>query len=338
MVAVALLGVVVAGVVGAVLLARDDAAPARGELIAYGCKEQGNRWYAICVIGVDGAGPTRVTSRLTTTDPAWSPDGRRIAFTRNQEVGEFTTFTGDDVFVMDADGDDVRQLTTHGTGRSTWQPAWSPDGRRIVYVSGNSVATNVPQRWGALFVADEDGSDAQRVTHGRTDTSPAWSPDGREIAFARCERYASSPLPRCAQDLFVVDPAGSALRRLTTSKRLSEVVPAWSPDGSQIAFVTLAPIDAPELQGKEGVYVMNRDGSGVRRVLAQHYLEDVVTSLAWSPSGRTIAFETSPALVCTSISLVDVDDGSVGPLTSCKGPSQTTVSPAWQPDTRAKDR
>lgn len=328
----AVLGLVVVVALGLFLLTRDGAPPARGELIAYGCREPNNRWYAICVIGVDGADPERITSKLSTTDPAWSPDGRRIAFTRNQEVGDYTTFTDDNVFVMDADGDDVRQVTTHRTGRSAWQPAWSPDGRRIAYVNGESVATSVPQRWGALFVVDADGSEPQRVTRSSTDTTPAWSPDGREIAFARCQRYSSSP-PRCAQDVFVVSPDGSGSRRLRRTERLSELAPAWSPDGSRIAFVTLAPIDALELQGKEGVYVANRDGNGVKRVVPQRYLEGAIRSLAWSPDGTTIAFETLPTLDCAAISLVDVETGSIRPLTSCTRPRESAVSPAWQPDT-----
>jgi Tol biopolymer transport system component len=316
----------------------DDRLPrGRGDLIAYGCREPNNAWYAVCVMGVDGGEPHRITSRLSTTDPAWSPDGRRIAFTRNREVGDYTTFTDDDVFVMDADGDGVRQLTTHTTGRSTWQPAWSPDGGRIAYVNGDSVATNVPQRWGALFVVDADGANPVRLTRSSTDSSPAWSPDGRELAFARCLRYAAS-LPRCAHDLFTVDVAGGHARRLTSTERLSETVPAWSPDGERLAFVMLAPIDALELRGKEGVYIMNRDGTGVRRLVGQHYLEDDVRALAWRPDGTTIAFETAPALDCRAISLVDIETEAVRPLTSCQRPIESSVAPSWQPDTRREER
>ena len=70
---------------------------------------------------VDGSEQRRVTDRLTTTNPAWSPDGSQIAFTRNEDVGEFTTFTDDDVFVMDADGGNVRQLTREKDGSSSSQ-------------------------------------------------------------------------------------------------------------------------------------------------------------------------------------------------------------------------
>jgi TolB protein len=313
----------------------DDVPPARGDLIAFSCREPNNRWYAICVVRSDGTARQRLTTKLSTTDPSWSPDGRRIAFTRNQEVGDFTTFTDDDVFVMDADGDDVRKLTARRTGRSAWQPAWSPDGRQIAYIDGDSVATGVASRFGAVFVMSSDGSDKRRLTASAFDTSPTWSPDGREIAFARCERYASSP-PRCAQDLIAVDPAGGRSRRLTRTPRLSETVPVWSPDGSRIAFVAVAPIDALELQGLEGVYVMNRDGTDARRVVAQQYLDNDVSGLAWSADGKTIAFETAPTFDCRAISLVDVDSGAVRPLTSCARPVESTVAPSWQPAADAR--
>ena len=95
--------------VAAFALVRDEETPPSGDLIAYGCREPKNAWYAVCVIRVDGTNRERLTTRLPATGSAWSPDGRRIAFTRHQEVGESTAFTDDDVFVMDADGDGVRQ-------------------------------------------------------------------------------------------------------------------------------------------------------------------------------------------------------------------------------------
>ena len=107
-----------------VVLSDERVPPGTGDSIAYSCTERKNIWYAVCVMKVDGSEKRHVTDRLTTTDPAWSPDGRRIAFTRNEDVGESTTFTDDDVFVMDADGGNVRQLTPEVDGSSSNQPAW----------------------------------------------------------------------------------------------------------------------------------------------------------------------------------------------------------------------
>ena len=118
----AVVALIAIGVSAYVLLSDHPLPRGTGEVVAYSCKERKNVWYAVCVMKSDGSENRRLTERLTTTDPAWSPDGRQIAFTRNEDVGESTTFTDDDVFVMDADGCNVRQLTPEVNRRSSGQP------------------------------------------------------------------------------------------------------------------------------------------------------------------------------------------------------------------------
>jgi Tol biopolymer transport system component len=317
----------VAGGVAVFLLSRDSASPATGDLIAHNCIEQHNPWYAICVTKSDGTDERRLTTRLQTSTPAWSPDARHIAFTRNEDVGEYTTFSDDDVFVMDADGDNVRQLTRERDGRHAGRPTWSPDGRQIAYIDGESVPSSQPSRPGGLFVMDANGENGRRLTRG-DDTDPAWSPDGRAIAFAHCH-YVVSP-PSCSLDIYVVNASGGVPRRLTRTAGVFEAAPSWSPDGSRIAFARWTIADLL-LDGAAGIYVMNRDGSGERLVLEHKNFTGGLYSLAWSPDGRTLAFETSPNRQCTAISLVDVKSGAVRPLTSCTRRRESTGYPAWQP-------
>jgi Tol biopolymer transport system component len=237
------LAAIVIGVGVYVLVSDDGLAAGAGDVIAYSCKERKNVWYAVCLMNTDGTEKRRLTEQLTTTDPAWSPDGRRIAFTRNEGVGEYTTFTDDDVFVMDADGDNVQQLTPEADGSSSGQPAWSPDGQAIVYVRGPSIASAVvsatPLAFGELHVMEADGSKRERLTRGEPDAAPAWSPDGRDIVFVRGHDLNK---PRGDMDLFVVDAAGGTPRRLTHTPHSLETAPAWSPDGTRIAMHGVPPL------------------------------------------------------------------------------------------------
>ena len=257
--------------VGVYVLLSDDPLPSgTGDFVAYNCKERKNVWYAVCVMKVDGSEKRRLTDRLTTTDPAWSPDGRQIAFTRNEDVGESTTFTDDDVFVMDADGGNLRQLTPEVDGSSSSQPAWSPDGRRIAYVRGPSRASAVvaatPLAFGELVVMDADGGETVRLTRAEPDAAPAWSPDGEEIVFVRGHDLSQASGD---MDLFIVDAAGGTPRRLTRTPRSLETAPAWSPDGSRVAFARSTSFSA--YTGNAAIFVINRDGSG-ESLLLEHKL------------------------------------------------------------------
>lgn len=325
----------IAGVGVYVVLSDDPLPPGTGDVIAYSCKERNNVWYAVCVVKSDGSDKRRLTERLTTTDPAWSPDGRQIAFTRNEDVGEFTTFTDDDVFVMDAGGGNVRQLTPEVDGSSSGQPAWSPDGRTIVFVRGPSrdsaVVSATPLTFGELVVMDSDGGETRRLTRGEPDAAPAWSPDGREIVFVRGHDLNK---PSGDMDLFIVDAAGGTPRRLRRTPRSLETAPAWSPDGSRIAFARSSSGSA--YTGKAAIFVINRDGSGESLMLEHKLYSETSYGLSWSPDGRSIVFETGD-LDCTVVATLRVASRHVRRLTACTGPFRASVGPSWQPQAAQGD-
>jgi signal transduction histidine kinase len=168
--------------------------------------------------------------RTDDLQPAWSPDGRQIAFSSGRN-GSF------DIFVMDADGGNVRQVTG-GAGFDEW-PAWSPDGRQLAFVSdrdGNS----------EIYTVNVDGGNVQRRTnHPAEDWPVSWSPDGRWLVFSS---YRDGNW-----NLYLLPLAGGEAIQLTDAPG-DEREPVWLSDGS-IAFAwnggdnwdvyTLRPNNAP---------------------------------------------------------------------------------------------
>ncbi len=173
----------------------------------------------IFVMDADGSNITRLTTDAgRNLSPAWSPDGRRIAFS--------ATFDNqnDDIYVMNDDGSEIVNLTTSPSGANYFNnfPAWSPDGRRIAFSS----------RWGAnpgIYTMNADGSDVIRLTNFGEDSNLAWSPDGRRTAFSSYRGGQSG--------IYVMNSDGSGIMRMTNPPDEDiERRPIWSPDGRHIVF------------------------------------------------------------------------------------------------------
>src|SRR5262245_4283201 len=122
----------------------------------------------IFVVNADGSGLRNLTGKAGGSLPAWSPDGRQIAFSRDN------AFTPN-LYVMKADGSGQRRVTQEPI--HVWGASWSPDGQRLTFASGTQGFGNV---W--IYVVNVDGSGQQQLTRD-WGQAPAWSPDGRKIAF-----------------------------------------------------------------------------------------------------------------------------------------------------------
>jgi len=191
--------------------------------------------------------------------PAWSPDGRRLAFTEDVNLGLPS------IFVRKVDGGPPHELPGQSSERADGNPAWSPDGKTIAFDSGYG---------GSLWLMDADGSNERPLDTGAPPCAgggePAWSPDGQWIAFVgtTCKPQAlHGGGKEHLSDIWLVRSDASDLRRLTHADRRAWAAhsPAWSPDGRRIVFVRL--VKRTRYSDLTDIYVMNADGTGQQRLI-----------------------------------------------------------------------
>lgn len=186
--------------------------------------------FQIFAVDPDGGSVVQLTTTTTANaQPAFAPDGLRIAFSALRDGNK-------EIYVMNADGSSQTRLTKIAAADT--EPAWSPDGTRIGFVSARSGRAQI-------WAMNADGTSAQQLTANNANhQSPAWSPDGTKIAFAD-----NRTGPFQIRVLTVGTPGSVALGPGRH--------PDWSPDGTQIAF------DRPN----GGVWLMNADGTGAHRII-----------------------------------------------------------------------
>ncbi|MFL5804503.1 MAG: LpqB family beta-propeller domain-containing protein [Roseiflexaceae bacterium] len=304
----------------------------REPAIAFVAGSEDFRSTSLMIMAADGSGQALLlASDKDRLEPDWSPDGQQIVFASG------------DIFVIQADGTHRRQLTDHtSTGLAYYEPAWSPDGTRLAFVA--APPTTEGQGRTSLYIMQVDGSNVVKLTTGdQTIFAPTWSPDGTQISFTlvngdqsdiaimqiadrhyrnitntgdaseMCGRWSpngqwivfESDGGHFAQsDISIIRPNGADRTQLTDIRGVNST-PGWSPDGSQIVFISdrdfklrdlnqqpslvsllLCP-KIPDLyfcsveQAPYGtaIYVMNADGSNARR------LTDSI-GWKWSPIWR----------------------------------------------------
>ena len=261
-----------------------------GSKIAFVSNGSGNKEIYTCEF--DGFDPRRLTNNnAITLFPAWSTDGKWMAFTsykegnpdlyvRNLSQGQDTkisrqginispawvpkkfelaatlSFSGDqEIYLLTGEGKIIKRLTNSRGIDVT--PSWSPDGNQLAFVSDRAGSAQI-------YVQDMVSGKVRRLTYeGRKNTQPAWSPRGDKIAY-------TSEMEG-GHNIFVVGLDGQEPVQLTYDARDNEAA-SWSPDGSLIAF-------SSSREGPSRIYVMTAYGTDQRRILA---LAGEQTNPKWS--------------------------------------------------------
>ncbi len=207
--------------------------------------------HSIWIANANGTGARQLFD--TAIWPAFSPDGKQIAYYRMRDSG---------IYVAGSDGSDPRRVIPYS---DTCCVQWSPDGKRLVYFRGNL------RLGGLIFTAEADGSNMTELFQG---FNPAWSPDGSRLAYTACQPNTSS----CG--LFVFDLKSKASTMLTRDNGSN---PQWSPRGDRLVY------QADDGKGHTNVFVTNADGSNLKQLTTGKGNDGQPT---WSRDGNFIIWRS----------------------------------------------
>jgi len=182
---------------------------------------------------------TPVATKGTSYSAAFSPDGKKLAFSSSMAEDGNT-----DIFVMDLETRKIKRLTFNAATETA--PSWSPTGREIAFTT-DRLGTGNPQ----IYVMDAEGSNVRKVSFGGNyHDSPAWAPTSERIAFV--SRVDNT------YDIYVLNLRTNQISKLTENRAFTES-PSWSPDGRHVVF-------SSNISGSIQVYTVDYDGTNLKRL------------------------------------------------------------------------
>jgi Tol biopolymer transport system component len=313
-----------------------------------------NTW----LVKSDGTGAvplTRMSSGSSEFGAVWSPDGTKIAVassraldgTNGVNLGPGQVFN---IWVINADGSGATPLTkmTVSQGLGSFDQVWSPDSKRIAFVSdraldgSNTINTNATFN---IWVINADGSGLTATTKMTQagSVAPAWSPDGSKLAFASGRALDGSDAAG-PSNVWIANPDGSGAAPLSTLTAAYSIAPAWSPDGSKIAFLSSRALDGSDAttagQGAN-IWVMNSNGSAAAPLTTYTTAIQLTGGPIWSADGKRIAFHSDCALdgsdaantnSTLNVWVVNADGSALTPVTRLTFAGLGALNAAWSSD------
>jgi hypothetical protein len=211
----------------------------------------------------------------TPAHPAWSPDGQRIAYTRQSGAQP-------GIWIIDAAGQNPTRLTDD---LNDVNATWSPDGKQIAFAGRN----RNPE---GIYVVDAAGGTPTLIPGTGRLTQPSWSPDGRRIAAASDGISEGN-----AFDIFTFSPDGQNMRNLTDTRFIEEGAPDWSPGGGRIIFTSDQDIPSDTAR-RHRLWILDADGTNLTQLTFPFGSNTSGTTVedhhpAWAPDGLSVTFARS---------------------------------------------
>jgi dipeptidyl aminopeptidase/acylaminoacyl peptidase len=272
---------------------------------------------------------------LAIKDPAWSPDGNQLVFEGNGTRGS-------QLYIVDADGTNRRQLTPTPDGCPNGEcieavnPAWSHDGSKVAYIAPRH--NTGAFRDTSLMVIDVASGAMTEVYTTATEglARPTWSPDGNRIAL-EIDHYVGDVETSDIKDtvIGVIDIAASDdTPTLITEASLLAGYPVWHPTQDLIVFRTNRLENGTDSMldptAASNVYTMKSDGSGLAMVTAYNVGGQIARAPSWLPDGRILFTSHSLSTGAETLRVINVDGSDEQ---SATGSSTTTGQGRWRPGT-----